>query len=492
MGKTLLIHSGIAELQAASLRNGVLEKYWSETLLHGAQDDGDAPRLGDIVLGRVRRVVAGVDAAFIDIGEERDAFLAARDADPVMRPRENAVAISRLVHEGEALLVQVTKDAAEGKGPRVGVRITLPGRLVVFSPGEHKVSLSKKIEDETERQRLADIVSCAGGEHGFVVRTVAAGASEEDLKAEIESLKSAWSGILALKARAEPPEILYRDANALTRFLRDHVAADIDEVIVSPRRLWNEVQEWAVSHAPDVTGRIALHDGKAPLFAVHGIEDDVAALADSHVALPGGGHIVIGATEALTAIDVNSGSHPARGSLEATALMVDSEAVEVIARQISLRALSGLIVIDFIPVRDEAAFSNVIEHFRAALKRLDIVAEITRVPGMNLVTVTRKRERSSLTQRLSEPCPVCDGDGRQPTAEAIALAALREVERTHASAPGKPIAIRVGAEVASWFESRAGLLRRALEQQGIGGVRVFPEPARSRESFSVETGGNES
>jgi len=492
MGRTLLIRSGIAELEAASLRNGVLEKYWSETLLAGAEEGTTAPRLGDIVLGRVRRVIPGVDAAFVDIGEERDAFLAARDADPVIRPRDNALPISRLVQEGQAIVVQVLKDAAEGKGPRIGVRIALPGRLLVFSPGDRNVSLSKKIEDEAERQRLSSIISRAGGEGGFVVRTAAAGAGEEELRAEIAALKSAWSQIVTRKTDAEPPELLHRDASALTRFLRDHISADLDEIIVSPCRAWNEVREWASAHAPELMERIVLHDGREPLFAVHGIEDDIAALSDSEVALPGGGHIIIGMTEALTAIDVNSGAHAGRGSLEGTALAVDSEAADMIARQISLRALSGLIVIDFIPVRDDAVFSTVVERFRGALKRLDIVAEVTRVPGMNLVAVTRKRERGSLAQRLSEPCSACHGDGRQPTTEALALDALREVERTHTSAPGKTIAIRVGSEVASWFEAHAALLRRALERQGIGGVRVFPEPARPRESFSVETNGAES
>ncbi|MEY4879533.1 MAG: hypothetical protein RJB62_1002 [Pseudomonadota bacterium] len=496
MTKQVLIRAGIAELEIAVIRDGVVENYWSEmTLDDESEAKGGTSRVGDIVVGRVKRVLPAIDAAFVDIGDERDGFLNARDAVARSGTRQSETpSISELVHEGDTILVQVLKDAMGDKGARIGVHVTLPGRFLVFTPQGGRVALSRKIEDETERARLNAImenVAATGGDAGYVVRTAAIGASEDELREDVEFLSGIWADILAAKADAEPPETLHSELGSLERALRDQVGSDVDRVIIETRSAWNAARAYADEAMPGMSDRFVLHEGAEPVFAAFGIEDDVAALALPEVALPSGGWIVIEPTEALTAIDVNSGSHMGRAHLSATALAVDLEAAEAIARQVILRAIGGTIVIDFIPVPDEAGFTKVVETLRAALKRLGAVAEVARMPGMNLVAVTLKRTRLSLDRRRAEGCRMCEGHGRRLTVGAIALAALRQVERSAISAPGKPIAMRVGSEVAAWLEARAGLLRTELQRRGITALKVFPEPARPRDSFAVETLGQE-
>lgn len=491
MSKTVLIHSGIAEMRIAQIANGALTRYWSEPRF---TESGSGVRVGDIVIARVKRVVPAINAAFLDIGAERDGFLSARDAQLRGSKNRGQAKISELVHEGEALFVQVLRDAADDKGARLSVELGLAGRYIVFAPDGGRVTLSRKIEDEGERARLKAVLEAECGaesESGFVVRTAAIGASETALKEDAAYLSRLWKEIEKNADAVDPPQTLYREPGLVERVLRDFVGPEIERVIVDDAHALNAARRYVEAAMPDFAERIVPHQGPAPLFAEYGIEDEIAALGEAEVSLASGGWIIIEPTEALTAIDVNSGRQAGRDDLEATALNADLEAAETIARQLVLRGIGGLIAIDFIPVADEGAFANVVEHLRGSLTEAGVAAEIAQMPRMNLVALTIRRSHASLEERAKEKCDACAGHGRRAGVETVALDALRQVEACAAAAPGQGIAMRVGAEVAAWLEAHSKDLRAELARRGIVKLRVFPENARKREDFSVETMGAE-
>nr|TFG54933.1 MAG: Rne/Rng family ribonuclease [Hyphomicrobiales bacterium] len=495
MTQALLIHSGIAELEIALLKDGVLERYWSETSLEDdeSQTSEGQSRVGDVVLARIKRVLPALNAAFVDIGDERDGFLSVRDAAKRgSGPREDDLKIGSLVREGEARLVQVLRDAIGEKGARIGLNIALAGRFLVFSPDGGKVLLSRRIEDEAERVRLKSIfeaMEVLKSGAGIVVRTAAIGASEEALREDAEYLAGIWEDIVEAQEEDEPPVTLHHELGFIERALRDKVGPEIERVIVDDRAAFNAARAYAVEAMPDFSEKIVLHEGPSPLFADHGIDEEIAALQLSEILLANGGWITIEPTEALTAVDVNSGKHIARSDLEATALAVNTEAAEAIARQLILRGIGGLIVIDFIPMTD--GFDRLTEMLAEKLKQAGIQADAARMEGMNIVALTIKHMRASVDRRATEPCTLCDGHGRRRSVSAIARQALRQVERAAAAAPGRPIAMRVGSEIAAWLEARSGQLKSGFSRKGITALRVFPEAQRARDSFSIETMGKE-
>jgi ribonuclease G len=497
MTKQLLIHSGIADLQIALLNEGVMERYWSEMGLDDESGEGrsETSRVGDIVLARVKRVLPALNAAFVDIGDGRDGFLSARDAAKRGSGRGvEAPKISELVHEGEALLVQVLRDAMGDKGARLGLNLTIAGRYLVFTPEGGRVLLSKRIEDEAERARLKTILESmleANAGAGFVVRTAAIGATEVELREDIDYLTGVWKEISAAQNADEPPVKLHHELGAIERALRDEVGPDIEKVIIDDRQAFKAAQAYAEEAMPGFTNSITLHESALPLFEEYGIEDDIAALRLSQMLLPNGGWITIEPTEALTAIDVNSGKHIGRSDLEATALAVNLEAAEIIARQLILRSIGGLIVIDFIPIAEGEGCDRLMAILLERLKQAGTHADVARMPGMNIVAVTIKHMRKSVDRRAMEACGVCDGHGRRQSISAIALEALHQVERAAPSAPGTSIAMRVSTEIAQWLEERAQPLRAEFARKGIAALRVYPEAERARDGFSVETMGKE-
>lgn len=497
MTKQLLIHCGIAELQIALVHDGVLERYWSEMVLggEGGEEHAGPGRVGDIVLARVKRVLPALNAAFVDIGDQRDGFLVARDAQKRgAATRGEAPRIAALVKEGEVLLVQVLRDAIGDKGARLGVNLTIAGRYLVLAPDGGRILLSRRIEDEAERERLKSILEPlreAKAGLSFVVRTAAIGAGEEELHEDVEHLADVWEEIVEARSGREPVETLHHELGAIERILRDEVGPELVQVIVDERHALETARAYAEDSMPDFAESIILYEGRSPLFAEYGIEDDIAALRFSELVLPNGGWITIEPTEALTAIDVNSGKHIARSDLEATALAVNLEAAQMIARQIVLRSLGGLIIVDFIPLVDGDSLDKVTSLLSEQLKRGGAAADVKHMTGMNIVAITVKRLRKSVDASAMEACAICDGHGRRRSISAIALDALRQVESAAVSSPGTPIAMRVSAEIARWLEERSGSLRAELSRRGITALRVFPEPERERDSFSVETSGTE-
>ena len=402
MPKDLLIHRKGGEIEVAIVENGVLVRFWREA---GA---GAAPRIGDVVLGRVTQVVPGINAAFVDIGAPRAAFLAARDAVP--RREENAgnPRIGECVHEGEAISVQIVKEPLGEKGARVSRRIFFAGRLLVLVPEGAEISVSRRIEDKDERARLAAIVSgLAEQGAGYIVRTGAEGASEAELRADATQLIHASREALRKRAAASAPETLHRELSPALRILRDETAG-VDHIVLDDGEAVASARAYAGRAAPHLADKIAHHAGSAPLFESFGIAGEIAALGLGRVPLASGAWITIEETEALTAIDVNSGKYRAAGGQDAMALAVNREAAAAIGRQIVLRGLGGLIVIDFIDMIPAEKLGSVTQVLRGELAKDKAPVQIAMVPEFGLVALTRKRVRNSAARTAER---VDDDDG---------------------------------------------------------------------------------
>lgn len=502
MTKELLIHAGIAELTVAIVEDGVLSRFWHDSTIGSASGEyvgTGAQAIGDIVLGRVTRVVPGINAAFVDVGMERAGFLAARDA----TPRDGATPrggdrehgpgfqarIGDCVREGEVIQAQILKDPMGEKGARLTTEISLAGRLLVLVPDRAEILVSRRITQEDERARLAEIAATlVQGGAGYIVRTSAAGASEAELRDDAARLAADWQGVVAARAAAEPPVLLHSEMGAVERSLRDEADGDVQRVVIDDAAALAQARAYAMRAMANMEDRITLYQGHEPLFEAFGVAEEIAQLGDRRLGLACGGWITIEATEGMTAIDVNSGRTLAPEDPEAMALNVNLEAAEAIGRQIVLRGLGGLIVIDFIHQSSHENLARVTDTLRAVLTRDKAPAELVSVAEFGLVVLTRKRVRHSLADRMTEPCAQCDGEGRRKTAVGVATEILRQVERAVLLAPGKKIRIHAAPEVADWFDAHRDELHPGLARRGALGLEMVGEAGRARESFTVDTG----
>jgi ribonuclease G len=442
----LLVEASLGETRVALVEGGRVVEIFVER-------QGEGTRVGDIFLGRVARVMGGIEAAFVEIGLARAGFLAARD---VRRAHGEASPppIGKLVHEGQRLIVQAIKDQIGEKGLRLTAEIGLPGRYLVFQPGRPGVFVSRQIEDDAERARLATIAAAelarAAEGSGCIVRTAAAGASEADLAADVTRLADGWAAIARAAERAKPPALLFRDGDPVTRALRDQARDGVARIVIDGRQGLAAARAWAERFEPALLDRIEGHAGGLPLFEERGVEAEIEAMASPRVALPRGGFLMIETTEALTAIDVNSGGY-ARGGAGEAAFRTNLDAAEEIARQLRLRGIGGLIVIDFIHMTEPERNDAVMAALRAALARDRTPVQAAGFSPLGLVEMTRKRVREPLGHQLTVPCAPCDATGRQPSAATIGCKVLRQAERTADAAPGRPLALSVAPDVADWL-----------------------------------------
>lgn len=439
----LLIDDSPGEVRAALRADGRLVEFFVERAGHESV-------VGNVYLGRVERVLPGLDAAFIDIGLGRSGFLSRTEG------REGA----RLA-EGARLLVQATKDGTAEKGPGLTTRIALAGRHLVYTPFEPGITLSRRITDEAARKRIADLVtSLAAPEDGYVVRTGAVTADEAALRAEIAHLSGLWNDIEAGRDQMTPPACLHREPGVVARLLRDLAGAGLARVAIDGRGAHAAALADARRHMPELLPSIHLHAGPEPLFETEGVEEEIDAALAPRVKLPSGGELVIERTEALSVIDVNTGGHTARGRLEDTIRDTNLEAASEIARQIRLRGLAGRIVIDFV-------FMERREHRREVQDALERALADDRSPSrvggfspLGLVEITRKRSRESLAELLCAPAR--PGAARK-SALTVALEALRAARRSAAAAPGRPLTLAAAPEVIALLSAEAAEARATLE-----------------------------
>lgn len=470
-GDELLISSLGSETRAAFLKDGVFIR------LVVARPD-ERPRAGDIVLGRVVKVAAPIDAAFVDLGFDRDGFLGLAEVRPV---DVKGGRIGDFVSEGDAVVVQVRQEPVGAKGAKVTARPALPGRYLVFLPGQAGVRLSRRIEDAGERSRLADAVDALPSDAGgWIVRGVAAGASMDRIAAEARRHLELWSDVQTRRSAARPPTCLRRGPGAVLAAVIEESGRTFDRVLADSPQWLAEIR----GVMPDVAERWELHTGARGLFAEYEIEEQIQALLLPNAALPSGGMIEIAETAAVVAIDVDIGA-ASRGGPEDTALQVNLEAAEAVARHIRLRDLAGHMVIDFVPMRRRENRSRVVSALRQAMEQDRRSFQLSGYTPFGLVELTRQRRERSLGRRLTTACPTCEGTGRIRSAATIALEALRRVLIEVRMGAGPTLKITASPSVVSALRGEAAPGLAEVERK-LGTAVILDENANmAPESFDV-------
>jgi ribonuclease G len=426
----------------------------------------DRPELqrsvGNIYRGRVEAVLPGIQADFVDIGTEKSAFLHASDLiEPDEdeeededngngRKRGKLPNIQDHVKRGETILVQVTKEPISTKGPRVTTQISLPGRFLVYMPHASKVGVSRKIENREERSRLRKMMSgiLPKDSGGVIVRTVAEDITVDDLERELNSLLALWKKIKRKAHFVRPPALVQREASLTSGIIRDLFSEKVDRLIVDRPELHDEIRKYMEEVDPELLDRLSLYTDPVPLFDKHDIENEIASLYKRRVDLPTGGYVLIELTEALVSIDVNTGRYTGKKDPEKTILRTNIEAAREIARQLRLRDVGGIIVIDFIDMDTQGNRDKVLQELRTHLGRDRARTRAFEVSELGLIEMTRQRVRPSLWHSMTNPCPSCNGTGRVFRPEVVVGRLERTLRRVAHGARERQIAVRLHPEVA--------------------------------------------
>lgn len=479
----ILLSVAPGETRTALLSGGRLVEYMLDRA-------GDADITGNIYLGRVQKLMPGIDAAFVDIGLGRAGFLTFEDmggGEPG-EARRGRVAIAERVHEGEAILVQVGKAAVADKGPRLTTRLGLPGRYLVFTPERDRIALSRRIADAEERARLAELVEAVAEDgEGFVLRTLAAGAEAAELAADARFLRALWREVREAAAAAVPPFCAYREPQPVERVLRDYGDAALRRIRIDDRAAFAAARDYCARFLPHLRDRLELYAGDGegtPLFRDADIEQAIAETLLPRVTMPSGAGIVIERVEALTAIDVNTGGSVGNG-LDDTILATNLEAAAEVARQIRLRNIAGLIVVDFIRMERPTDADKVVAALRAAVAGDPMAVEVGEMSPMGLVELTRKRGRPSLADMLTERCASCGGEGRVTAAVTVALEALRALRAEGRRTPGAALLLAAAPEVIDALEGPAAPAREELEAELGRALALRREPEYHREHYDI-------
>ena len=430
MSTEILINASMHEARAAVVESGVLQ----ELFLERASRRG---LISNIYKGRVSRVLPGMQAAFIEIGLERTAFLHASD---IIDPRHvdmgieppGILNIRALVAEGNDILVQVVKDPIGTKGARLTTYITLPSRYLVYMPQSHGVGVSARIENEAERERLRAAVLTgveAAENAGYIVRTAAEDAPADALLADMHYLRKLWQFVRQKGLRTQPGNLVHADLPLHLRVLRDLMRPDVDRIVIDQRVAHGEMREFAAAFMPLAMPRLELYDDALPLFELHHVEEEIQKALERKVPLKSGGYLIIDQTESMTTIDVNTGAFVGHHNLEETIFRTNLEASVTIARQLRLRNLGGIIIIDFIDMEEPEHRRQVMQAMERALDGDHVKTHISSVSPLGLVEMTRKRTRESLEHLLCQSCPTCEGRRFVKTAETVCYEVFREIVR---------------------------------------------------------------
>ena len=431
MNEQILINVTPQETRVAVTEQGAVQE------LH-VERDSSRGLVGNIYLGRVCRVLPGMQSAFVEIGLTRAAFLHVAD---IWTARNGAVErpIERILSEGQTLLVQVVKDPIGSKGARLSTQISIAGRLLVYLPNDPHIGISQRIEDESGRQALRDRLKelvPAEEKGGFIVRTLAESAGEEELRADLDYLRHLWKvirersmGGAAEGTSASAPQLLYQDLSLAQRVMRDMVTSQTGRVLIDSRENYQKLAAFAQNYMPQVHGKLEHYTGERPLFDLYNVETEIEKALSRRVDLKSGGYLIIDQTEALTTIDVNTGGFVGSRNFDDTIFKTNLEAAQAIARQLRLRNLGGIIIVDFIDMQSEEHRAAVLEEFRRALARDRTRMSVNGFTALGLVEMTRKRTRESLAHVLCEACPTCEGRGEVKTAPTVCYEILREILR---------------------------------------------------------------
>lgn len=414
--------------------------------------------VGNIYLGRALSVVPTLRAAFVDVGLARDGFLSADDARELTGEAEGdgpLPPINQLLREGDSVLVQVARDALGDKGARLTTSISLPGRTLIYSPFRSGVALSRRITEDSERERLTNILAgMLGDGEGVIVRTNAEGAQPEEFSEELEALREVWGTVLQGADKGEAPAIVHADLGVVARAVRDYVSSPETTVLIDDADAFSDAKTYAGTVMPALVDRMSLYTGGGSLFDRHDVEDQVAEVLEPSVPLPGGGQIIIETTAALTAIDVDSKGRN-RGNPEEAAVQTNIEAAAEVGRQLRLRGIGGAIVVDFIQMRRRANAERVIEALRDVLQDDPAPTDIGTISRFGLLEMTRRRSGPPLSELISRACPACEGRGQIDTAETAADHAIATADREVEENPGGSLTIVAAPDVISAIERAA-------------------------------------
>jgi ribonuclease G len=483
----ILVNAAPRETRAALLENTTLQEIFIER-------PGRKGLVSNLYQGRVSRVLPGMQAAFLDIGLARTAFLHVADIVP---PDSAAgeVDIRSLLREGDEFLVQVAKDPIGTKGARLSTHIALPSRFLVYLPRGTKVGVSARIDDENERTRLRDLVvqlaaslpgrASAASAGGYIIRTAGLGAPPEALRADMLYLDKLWRHVQEVAARSMAGTLVHEDLPLSTRMLRDELARDVHRVLVDSPVEFARMQEFTRAFMPEFAQRIELHTGPKPLFDLHGVEDEIARALEQKVMLKSGGYVVIEQTEAMTTVDVNTGGYVGYRNLEETIFRTNLEAAVAIARQLRVRNLGGIIIIDFIDMQDQEHRRQVIAALEAALAADRSQTHIANISPLGLVEMTRKRTRESLGHLLCGPCPQCTGRGVVRTPETVCHEIFREIVRQSGQFKSEELLILAHQDVVDRLLEEEAPVLAELETQVGRPIRLQAEALYGVDQYDV-------
>ncbi len=455
MAEEILVNVTPQEIRVASIENGVLQEF----VVERSRARG---LVGNIYLASVSRVLPGMGAAFLNIGLQRTAFLHVSDISPPYKDADKdgtEIPIEQTLTEGQQLLVQVTKDPLGTKGARLTTFLSIPSRYLVYMPNSNTLGISQRIESEHERQRLRDILIeldpalarlANSVEHddddddtelsirksasnlnsgGYIARTAAEGADKEEIRNDMLFLQRLWRSISTAIGAAEVPSVIYEDLPLLLRTIRDLSSANAEKIRIDSTETYAKVVEFAEQFTPELVSRIEHYPGERPILDLYSTEDEIQRALQPKVELKSGGHLVIDQTEAMTTIDVNTGGFVGHRNLEETIFKTNLEASQAIARQLRLRNLGGIIIVDFIDMSSEDHQRQVLRALEKSLQRDHSRMTISEVTSLGLVQITRKRTRESLEHVLCEACPTCEGRGSIKSVETVCYEILREILR---------------------------------------------------------------
>ncbi|MCX7822370.1 MAG: Rne/Rng family ribonuclease [Syntrophobacterales bacterium] len=510
MSGELVINAAPYETRVALLENGHVVEFYFER-------PSDKGITGNIYKGRVIKVLPGMQSAFVDIGLEKAAFLHVGDVilnqeDVVITEflsvEENILTsvvesenktcrnisssllssspIEDRLREGQEVLVQIAKEPLGTKGARVTTNITIPGRKLVLMPLVRHVGVSRRIEDESERERLREIIASIKPPNvGFIVRTAAEGSDRDKLLAEMDFLLKVWESIKEKASKAPVPAIIYRELDVTLRAARDLFAREVEKLIVDSEKEYEKILQFLDAFAPSLKSQVELYGGTQPIFDAYGIEMEIQRALGKKVWLKSGGYIVIESTEALTTIDVNTGRYVGKRNLEETVLKTNLEAVQEIVCQLRLRNIGGIIIIDFIDMEKPSDRERVFQALVDALKRDRSKTKVLPMSEFGLVQMTRKRTRESIERLLHEACPYCDGTGFIKSKQSVCYEILRAIERERSELFGKPIVVRAHPDVIGLFYDEERASFEYVEEDLHTRIYLQPDSSLHHEEFDI-------
>ena len=505
MNTELIVNVTDHETRVALIENRQLSEIFIER-------DDESNITGNIYKGVVQRVLPGMQASFVDISLDQAAFLyvddviaknspehdksassenkssveADQDETETIKQKKQTPKIESLISEGEEIMVQVVKSPIGSKGPRITTHISLPGRYIVLMPTVNHVGISRRIENKEERSRLKELISTTRTQnYGYIARTASEGISDDKIKSEMELLETSWQGIQKKAKKTKAPSLLHKDLMVTLRTIRDHLIHSANKLTIDSYTGYKSVQSFVESLAPDLKLKIDYYDKTEPIFDHFNIENEINRALQKKVWLKSGGYIIIEHTEALVAIDVNTGRYIGKHNFEETVLKINLEAVEEIAKQIRLRNIGGIIIIDFIDMEQTVNKENVYNSLKEILKKDRSKTTILPMSDMGLIQMTRKRVTKSLLKMMCEPCFYCEGDGMLLSRQTVCYDIFREIIRDSEDIIGESIKVRANKQIAEMLTGKEKNMIYYLENSLSKSIQIIPEKDFHLEEFEI-------